>query len=227
MRLNRTGIEWTDYTVNPFYGCLGASDEQGNQKPCPFCYARKLARRFGQCELCKQFIPHFHPERLEGKMPRKAGKVFVGSMSDVCGQGIEPEWVRATLEVCAEYPDWTFQFLTKSPQGLSNYDWPPNCWVGVTINWQKDAWRLDYLRACNARTRFVSLEPMYEAFALPGWVDWLIIGPQTNPSRRPLIEQVISTIGQARAHGIPVFVKPALGMFTDLQQFPDSHSDIS
>jgi protein gp37 len=220
MKLNRTGIEWTDYTCNPFYGCNGGSDEQGDQKPCPFCYARKLARRFGQCELCKSFTPHFHPERLEGKMPRKPGKVFIGSMSDVCGQGIEPEWVRATLEVCARYPEWAFQFLTKSPQGLGNYDWPSNCWVGVTINYREDIWRLDGLRYCNAHVRFVSLEPMYEGFVIPRWLDWLVIGPQTNPLRQPPGSLVEAQIACADHYGVPVFVKPKTGSFENRRQFP-------
>ncbi len=35
--MNKTGIEWTDYTWNPVTGCLHG---------CEYCYARKIARRF-------------------------------------------------------------------------------------------------------------------------------------------------------------------------------------
>lgn len=36
--MNKTKIEWCDYTWNPVTGCL---------HKCPYCYARKIANRFG------------------------------------------------------------------------------------------------------------------------------------------------------------------------------------
>jgi len=35
--MNRTKIDWCDYTWNPVVGCLHG---------CPYCYARRMAERF-------------------------------------------------------------------------------------------------------------------------------------------------------------------------------------
>ena len=40
--MNRTKIEWCDYTWNPVTGCF---------HDCPYCYARRIAERFGSREL--------------------------------------------------------------------------------------------------------------------------------------------------------------------------------
>lgn len=56
--MNRTKIPWTDFSWSPITGCLGG---------CSYCYARKMAHRFGQ-----DFRPTFHPERLDqlvGRVP--------------------------------------------------------------------------------------------------------------------------------------------------------------
>jgi protein gp37 len=40
--MQKTKIEWADYTWNPVTGCLGH-----NGAPCPYCYARRIARHYG------------------------------------------------------------------------------------------------------------------------------------------------------------------------------------
>ena len=37
--MQKTKIEWCDSTWNPVTGCLNG---------CPFCYAKKIAERFGK-----------------------------------------------------------------------------------------------------------------------------------------------------------------------------------
>ena len=39
--MNKTAIDWAEMTFNPVTGCLGPDG-----KPCIYCYARKIARRF-------------------------------------------------------------------------------------------------------------------------------------------------------------------------------------
>jgi protein gp37 len=40
--MNKSKIEWCDYTWNPVTGCVN---------DCPYCYARKIAERFAGCDF--------------------------------------------------------------------------------------------------------------------------------------------------------------------------------
>ena len=53
--MNRTGIEWTDFTWNPVTGC---------KHGCPYCYAREVANRF-PAHFPNGFEPMFRPKRLD------------------------------------------------------------------------------------------------------------------------------------------------------------------
>lgn len=50
--MNKTKIEWADYTWNPVTGCLHG---------CQYCYARKIAERF-----CPKFAPMLGDPGMEG-----------------------------------------------------------------------------------------------------------------------------------------------------------------
>jgi hypothetical protein len=43
------------------------------------------------CQDCREFRPHFHPERLDG-IGKGRGNLFVGSMTDLWGDGVQPAW---------------------------------------------------------------------------------------------------------------------------------------
>jgi protein gp37 len=76
--VNKTKIEWCDFTWNPVVGCTGA---------CPYCYARKMAHRFH-----RDFTPHWVERNFNRAMPKKPSRIFVNSMSDVADW--EPTWVQ-------------------------------------------------------------------------------------------------------------------------------------
>ena len=67
--MQKTKIEWCDYTWNPVVGC---------KHGCSYCYARKISTRFNG-----NFEPTFYPKRLNDKMPKKPSKIFVCSMADL------------------------------------------------------------------------------------------------------------------------------------------------
>ena len=80
--MNKTDIEWTDFTWNPVTGCL---------RGCPYCYARGTAKRFYSPEI--GFAPHFWPERIgEPERRRKPGKIFVTSVGDLFGDWVPENW---------------------------------------------------------------------------------------------------------------------------------------
>jgi len=100
MSLNKQGpdqIDWTDITLNPVVGCTYG---------CKYCYARRQAKRQKQnCQLCYDFVPHAHLERLDKLSPKqKPKKIFIDSMWDWCCVDNEPEWIGAILKKIRECP---------------------------------------------------------------------------------------------------------------------------
>ena len=98
--MNKTGIEWTDYSWNPITGCLNG---------CPFCYARKLAEgrlrgRAGYPEV-KPFDPMFHPDRIdEPKHVKEPSWIFAVSMGDMFSPGIKPKWINRVFDTIRSTP---------------------------------------------------------------------------------------------------------------------------
>ena len=180
--MNKTGIEWCDYTWNPIVGCSPAS------AGCDNCYAAAISKRF--------HLPwgsaHFMPERLEQPAKvKKPGRVFVCSMADIGHDTVKPEWRAEIASVMREAPWHTYIVLTKRP-GPWLLDLPPSCWIGVTVEseapevkarWQQLLW-WGWL---GAPVKFVSVEPMLGpvTFQFAFKPDWVIAGPETGPKARP------------------------------------------
>lgn len=184
--MNRTKIEWCDYTWNPIAGCSPTSEG------CQHCYAAGIARRFG--------IPWgrawFYPLRLmQPKRIKTPSRIFVCSMSDIGHRTVWKEWRASMWRVMTECPWHTFMLLTKRPgewlQGL-----PSNCWAGVTVESQKHAGRIDELMRWHSGVSFVSVEPMLEPVTLRSHVrpDWVIAGPETGPGARECKPEWIETL---------------------------------
>jgi len=100
-----------------------------------------------------------------------------------------------------------------------NEDGPPDAelprylWFGVTCEDQTSAnARIKLLAQVPAQVRFVSFEPLLGPVELSAeqWkaLDWIIIGCESGPGRRPCKgEWVESLIHQADERDVPVFVK--------------------
>jgi len=205
------GINWTDATWNPVTGCLHG---------CPYCYARRIAERFG-----RGFEPEFHADRLSEPLHyRSPLKVFVGSTADQFGTWVPREWNNAVFDVVRRCPQHTFQFLTKAPRNLVRYNpFPANCWVGATANNQA---MIDNALFClalvKATVRFVSAEPLLGPIdADLSAIEWLIIGAQTGPGgHQPDPAWVVRLIECARASGTAVWFKDNLAWPTQINEWP-------
>jgi protein gp37 len=85
-----------------------------------------------------------------------------------------------------------FQVLTKRHDRLAalapDLPWPPNVWMGVSIENRRFVHRADRLREVPAAVRFISAEPLLgplEGLDLTG-VHWLIAGGESGPRHRPV-----------------------------------------
>lgn len=128
----KTKIDWCDSTFNPVTGCLHG---------CEYCYARKIAERFGgltpdsklhelsELNRCTDgspdcypwgFAPTFHRYKLDEPQHWKAPRnIFVVSMGDLFGDWVPDEWIREVLNACEAAPQHRYLFLTKNPDRLN------------------------------------------------------------------------------------------------------------
>jgi protein gp37 len=173
-----------------------------------------------------RFQPRFFPERLDQPQKVKAdSRIFVCSMGDLFGKWVPRGWVDPVLRVAQECPQHTLLFLTKNPKGMQPFEFPDNCWVGISADNPRDADdRLAILGGVRAAHTFVSFEPLLDDICDGTHLDglgWVIVGAQTGPSAvKPQKEWVENIIDEAWMAGIPLFLKDNLGWTERIQQFP-------
>jgi protein gp37 len=114
----------------------------------------------------------------------------------------------------AECPHHTFQVLTKRAERAARLaqrlPWPRNVWMGVSVESPDYVWRIDYLRAIPATTRFISAEPLLAGLPsldLRG-VDWLIAGGESQAGCRPAADDWFRDLrDQCLSAGVAFFLK--------------------
>ena len=121
--------------------------------------------------------------------------VFVNSMSDLFHELVSFDYIKQVFGVMAETDRHTFQILTKRHERLAELaagiDWPPNVWMGVSIENNRWVVRADYLRNVPAAVRFISAEPLLGSLDRLdlGGIDWLIAGGESGHKHRPVHEE--------------------------------------
>lgn len=194
---DNSSIEWTQATWNPTTGCDKISPG------CDRCYALTLARRLkamGSEKYAADGDPRtsgagfgltLHPSALQVPLRwRQPRMVFVDSMSDLFHARVPLTFIHEVVEVMRETPQHTYQVLTKRSRRLrrlaDRLDWPPNVWMGVSVENETFLPRLDDLRAVPASVRFMSAEPLLGP--LPGLrlegISWVITGGESGPGAR-------------------------------------------
>lgn len=223
-------IEWALWSWNPITGCL---------HNCPYCYARDIAQdKYTSLPVDERFAPTFYPNRLlmpsRTKVPdvmaiddpiRRIGRrnVFTCSMADLFGKWVPTEWIEAVLGQIAANPQWTFLLLTKFPIRMAEFDFPPNTWIGTSVDRQYTVDRAEKaftkIRAGGYQgVAWLSCEPMLErlTFSSLEMFDWLVMGGSTwstqTPNYWPPVRDTIHLVNQADAVGIPIYMKTNLGI---------------
>lgn len=185
---DRSTIEWTDATWNPVTGCTKVSPG------CDHCYAETFAERFRGVQghpYAQGFDLRLWPQRLNiplhWKRPRR---IFVNSMSDLFHKDIPDDYIRGVFDVMNQ-ADWhIFQVLTKRPSRLvrlsPTLSWPQHIWVGVSVETNAYAWRVDQLRRVPSSIRFVSAEPLLGPLDRVDFrgIHWVITGGESGPLHR-------------------------------------------
>lgn len=209
-----TGIEWTDFTWNPWHGCHKISPG------CKFCYMFRDKARYGQDPnvVVKSKTTFGAPLHW----PKVPARCFTCSWSDWLIEEAD-DWRDTAYEIIKKTPWITYQILTKRIERAAGRvpDPPlPNIWLGVSVEDRKHKNRIDLLRQTPAALRFLSLEPLLEDLGELDLtsIDWVIVGGESGPGARPMdIAWARSIIAQCKAADVACFVKQ-LGAVTVTSQ---------
>ena len=231
--MNKTKIEWTDFTSNPW--------RQDCRHGCWYCYAGKISKRFGRYKK--------NPVTMESKeiddilRRKKPAKIFIGSMTDLFGDWVPSSVIKcilrtvelsnikhlAEMHIKNHGEMHTFQFLTKNPERYLEFDFPVNCWLGATATNQAQWDRAISVFSKFPKTNihFISCEPLLSEIKIrPGdreAIDWLIIGALTGKGaakHKPRWLWIARLISGAPC---AVFLKDNLGHHSEggkIQEYP-------
>lgn len=170
--MNKTKIEWCDYTWNPVTGC---------KRGCKYCYIHDRFNNYSFKEIV------YHPDRIKDLRKLKGGeRVFVGSMSDVW------YWDRADLALLLnhielDHPKTTFMFLSKDYRSYDGMAWPINTMHGVTMECDKailpQSQIVNTFLMIKNRRPFFSLEPILGTLKveIDSRAEIVIVGAMTGP----------------------------------------------
>ena len=212
--MNKTKIEWTDYTWNPIKGLCPVG--------CWYCYARAFYSRFWpnwpHTLNEKELVAPDHL-RVEDK------KIFVCSTYEI----FHPEadkWRDKIFAVIERNPTQIFIILTKMPENI-DCPMPDNVWLGTTVTSTDDLGRSSEILKHKASLHFVSVEPMlgYIPYETILGMDWIIIGRLTGhgKNRDPKPHHLFLLVDQCKRAKVPIFIKNNLrGIWGPnlIQEFP-------
>jgi protein gp37 len=223
----KTGISWTDTTLNPWVGCVAVSDG------CTNCYANTLVtanrgkvfrRPFNEVDVRLERLAQL---RRLGPIAEKGvarpRMIFVNSVSDFFFEQVSDAVIHTALDAFEQYPRTVFQILTKRPvrarkllsDRYGNSGVPANLWFGASVEDNRVAARLNVMRRLKDATGgnmtlFASVEPIVgptDAIDFTG-LDWVITGGESGPRSRVMQRAwLLPSIENARKAGARLWHK--------------------
>jgi len=217
--MNRTKIEYCDYTWNPIKGLC--------PEACWYCYARRMYQRFKLDPKLR-----WAHESLKSYRIPPGSKIFICSTMELFHPQVPKSWRDSIFEEIKKNTHMTFIILTKRPE-LIDRVMPDNVWLGVSVEGgrpDQGVHRIKELSKHDAKVRFVSIEPFFgstlgpfEIFEPP--MDWYIVGRLTGHGYQndPTKLSIQLAVGKARNIGAPIFLKNNLKSIWPgplIQEFP-------
>ena len=215
MTAHQTPIETTHVpgyigtSFNPLVGCSG-------KRPCvDWCWARhRVVPRWRHnpgvsCQACREFTPHFHPERLYDVTGKNAiPRCYFMDMAEPNDFPDEP--IHRIMETIISHPWHLFQIITQDPWEfyLRFPSWPPN--VMAMGTWTEGA--VGFPHALRAGELVAYIEPLQGPVHLDTDLKlptWIVIGCQTGKAPvEPESKWVLNIMLASGRHNIPLFQKP-------------------
>lgn len=228
--MNKTGIEWADWSWNPVTGCTKVSPG------CDNCYARRMARRQagrnGYPASPHEFDVTFHKKRLQEPLDvKKPSRIFVCSMSDLLHPDLGIIDIHRVYDMMRATPEHTFIVCTKRPNRILYVLYKnslPYFGSGHRLHYISNVWhltsaenqewfdkRVSKLLALRELAPWpvlgVSLEPLLGPIDLSAYIDrldWVIVGGESGLGARPMHPDWVRSIrDQCQAARVPFLFK--------------------
>jgi protein gp37 len=227
-------IEWTDHTVNLWWGC--AKVHTG----CKNCYAEYLSdvrykkNLWGEKQPRQRIISAFNDldkYQKQAERENKILKIFCGSMMDIFEDAkllINPtQEFQTTSDLRlrlfnriskGEYNNLIFLFLTKRPENIAKnvpQTWisnaPKNVWFGTSISNQETAnIYIKNLVRYKGNNLFLSIEPQIEDILDIDltYIGWVIQGGESGHNKREFqLQWAYNMKRKCKEQNIPYFFK--------------------
>lgn len=185
--------KWWQKSINPIIGC---------KHGCSYCYAKRMNDRF---HFIKKWDEPEYRDYWWKKIEKikKPSIVFMGNMTDLFGDWVDSDIISAIIAYIQPFKQHNFLFLTKNPKRYADFDFPKNCWKGMTLTINTDWYSVD------KTIDFVSIEPLMTNIRLKERaiiLKWIIVGglsPKPCHERQWIDEIVESCKGME----IPLYIK--------------------
>jgi len=107
---------WVSHTWNPIKGRCPHG--------CMYCYMRRFPLKALELKS-RELTTDLGQDRT----------IFVGSGTDMFAASVNPDWIRAVLQKCADHPENTYLFQSKNPKRYFEFHgkFPPSTIFGTTI----------------------------------------------------------------------------------------------
>lgn len=226
--MQKTKIEWTDYTWNPIKGLCPVDCKLPDGRS--YCYARRMYQRFKwNPKIGFELHDHVAIDRLQRKNIPDGSKVFICSIFELFHPKVPKSWRKDIFSVIECNPKNIFQILTKFPQNIDR-PMPDNVWLGVTITGDDDQWSKAFnLYSQQSKIKFISFEPLFQSIEIIDelWVfDWIITGRVTGQGKKHQPERawIQEIVDECKNSDTPVFLKNNLKEIWGeplIQEFPN------
>lgn len=232
-----SNIEWTDHTVNLWWGCSKV------HTGCKNCYADVFStNRLGEDlwginkkrKRIKSAWSDLTKYERKATKEGKKFKIFLGSMMDIFEDskwltepviergkyGDSTGYLRHELFediIAGMYPNLIFLFLTKRPENISLYAPSKlllckNVWFGTSVSDQATcSYGKELVEQVGHERTFISMEPQVGPIEWESWMDeigWIIQGGESGNGKRPFdIKWAESMSRDCYMAGTPYFFK--------------------
>jgi protein gp37 len=192
--MNKTSIEFADYSFNPITGC---------QNDCKYCWAKKFNDRYNMQYDFR--TPEFHKKRLLEKIPKLPKDrsfiartispdkpvIFTVDMGDIFSRGVDESWIIEVFDYARSNDTATFLFLSKCPGYFITYSdiIPKNTILGTSLDYAHNFKRVETMQVVRALGHrvFVNIEPLMSRMDEVDFsnIDFVVVGALTGAKYRP------------------------------------------